>query len=218
MIYRTVTVEAELCNSIIEAEAELCDSIIEVDAELYTKIKTYGGATQHVIHLEFSDSTDTDIDVYYDDSLIGTMITSYEPSTWTYGNKTVYVAELDGVEWYNATPSPETWEVLFNGTESLNPETPYNGWWIEDMGDVQIPQGSVWRITLNGVVYRLTADYYYSAAYSYGIGNPKWSGGTDDGTDVPFTLMHTPWGAWSGNADLSANTPYPLKIERLVTT
>ena len=46
MIYRTVTVEAELCNSIIEAEAELCDSIIEVDAELYTKIKTYGGEVE----------------------------------------------------------------------------------------------------------------------------------------------------------------------------
>ena len=174
--------------------------------------------TQHTINLAFSDNTDTDIDVYYSDSLIGTMITAYEPSSWTYNNKTVYVAELDNVEWYDATPSAETWETLFDANEQLNSETPYNGWWIEELADVQIPQNSVWRVTLNGVVYRLTASYYYSAAYSYGIGNPKWSGGTDDGTDVPFTLVHTPWGAWSGNADLLANTPYPLKIERLVTT
>lgn len=46
MIYRTVTVEAELCDSIIQAEAELCDSIIEAEAEFYTKLKTYGGEVE----------------------------------------------------------------------------------------------------------------------------------------------------------------------------
>ena len=61
-------------------------------------------ATHHVIHLEFSDSTDTDIDVYYDDSLIGTMITSYEPVT--YSSKTVSLAQLDGVTWYQPSVIP----------------------------------------------------------------------------------------------------------------
>lgn len=65
-----------------------------------------GGATQHTIHLEFSDSTDTDIDVYYDDALIGTMITAYAPSGWTYNNKTVTLAQLDGVTWYNPAVIP----------------------------------------------------------------------------------------------------------------
>lgn len=63
-----------------------------------------GGATQHEIHLEFSDSTDTDIDVYYDDSLIGTMITAYTPTT--YNNKTVTLAQLDGVTWYEPSVIP----------------------------------------------------------------------------------------------------------------
>lgn len=65
-----------------------------------------GGATQHTIHLEFSDSTDTDIEVDYDDALIGTMITSYAPNPWTYNNKMVVEAQLDGVTWYEYSPVP----------------------------------------------------------------------------------------------------------------
>ena len=69
-----------------------------------------GGATQHTIHLEFSDSTDTDIEVDYDDALIATMITSYEPVT--YGGKTVVLAQLDGVTWYEPTPVPIGVELI----------------------------------------------------------------------------------------------------------
>ena len=61
-------------------------------------------ATHHVIHLEFTDNTDTDIDLYYDDALIGTMITSYEPVT--YSSKTVSLAQLDGVTWYQPSVIP----------------------------------------------------------------------------------------------------------------
>lgn len=71
-----------------------------------------GGATQHTIHLEFSDSTDTDIEVDYDNALIGTMITSYAPSPWTYNNKTVVEAQLDGVTWYEYTPIPIGVELI----------------------------------------------------------------------------------------------------------
>ena len=71
-----------------------------------------GGATQHTIHLEFSDSTDTDISVYYDDSLLGTMITAYEPSTWTYSSKTVTLAQLDGTTWYDKQDIPIGVELI----------------------------------------------------------------------------------------------------------
>ena len=75
----------------------------------------YGGgitpsATHHIIHLEFSDSTDTDIDVYYNDSLIGTMITAYEPAT--YGAKTVTLAQLDNTTWYNSLDIPIGVELI----------------------------------------------------------------------------------------------------------
>lgn len=61
-------------------------------------------ATQHSIYFEFSDSTSTTIPVYYDDALIGTMITAYTPTT--YGQKTVALAQLDGVTWYDAAVIP----------------------------------------------------------------------------------------------------------------
>lgn len=71
---------------------------------------TSPSATHHEIHLEFSDSTDTDIDVYYNDSLISTMITAYIPAT--YNNKTVTLAELDGVAWYEPANIPMNTELI----------------------------------------------------------------------------------------------------------
>ena len=64
----------------------------------------------HTIHLEFTDSTDTDIDVYYDDALISTMITAYEPTT--YGQKTVDSASLDGVTWYEYSNIPLNTQLI----------------------------------------------------------------------------------------------------------
>lgn len=69
-----------------------------------------GGATQHTIHLEFSDNTDTDIEVDYDDSWVGTLITSTEPTT--YGAKTVTLAQLDGVTWYQPQIIPLNTELI----------------------------------------------------------------------------------------------------------
>ena len=86
------------------------------DQDGYIVLPSTGGgspsATQHTIHLEFSDSTDTDISVYYDDSLLGTMITAYEPSTWTYSSKTVTLAQLDNVTWYDKQSIPIGVELI----------------------------------------------------------------------------------------------------------
>lgn len=69
-----------------------------------------GGATQHTIYLEFSDSTDTDIEVDYDDAWVGSLITSTTPPT--YGVKTVTLAQLDGVTWYELVPVPIGVELI----------------------------------------------------------------------------------------------------------
>lgn len=73
-------------------------------------IPTGGGLTQHEIHLEFSDSTDTDIEVDYNDSWVGSLITSTEPAT--YGAKTVTLAQLDGVTWYQPQQIPLNTELV----------------------------------------------------------------------------------------------------------
>ena len=168
-------------------------------------------ATQHEIHLEFSDSTDTDIDVYYDDALISTMITAYEPTT--YGQKTVTLAQLDGVTWYEYDPS-ETWETLLEGNIPWNKDdnNDYPYCWISSLSSATIPDGSVWRITYDNVEYRLTA-------ISGNIGNPKWGGGTDDGSNVPFVFNNSGWGAWTGSLNVpNVDSQYYFKIERLVTS
>lgn len=84
-----------------------------------------GGATQHVIHLEFSDSTDTDINVYYDDALLASMITAYTPTT--YGGKTVTLAQLDGTTWYEPANIPLNTQLIDYTSVSANTTIGSNG-------------------------------------------------------------------------------------------
>ncbi len=169
-------------------------------------------ATQHTILFEFTDETTQSITGYWDSSFISDAITATEPTT--IGQKTVDSASLDGVAWY--TKPVGSWETLFDDETSLEADTPYPYFWISRLADVEIPMGSVWRITFDGTPYVCTVT---STIGDYGgcIGNPKWSGGTDDGSDVPLDLYHTPWGAWSGAADASAGS-HTLKVERQVLT
>ena len=67
-------------------------------------------ATKHTIHFDFSDETDTDIDVYYDDALLATMIQEYTPKT--YGQKTVTLAQLDGMTWYEPISIPLNTQLI----------------------------------------------------------------------------------------------------------
>lgn len=177
--------------------------------------------TLHTIHLEFSDETDADINVYYNDSFFGTAITAYEPSTWTYNNKTVYVAQLDNVTWYDVTPAAETWETIYDSNldfyKENNGDYPYC--WIGGAGDTYpITLGSVWRVTYNNVQYRLVCNVIDTSGAGI-IGNPKYFGGSDDGSDVPLCFVSPYYGAWTGEIDVpNQDTSVPIKIERLVTS
>ena len=174
-----------------------------------------GGATQHTIHLEFSDSTDTDIDVYYDDSLIGDMITAYPIGTAGYGQKTVDLAELDGTAWY-VRPAGN-YETVYDANMSWyhDNDNDYPYCWASSLSSVSISVGSEWRITYDNTEYYLTAT---SGSYGGIIGNPKWGKGADDGSNVPFVFENAGWGAWTGSLN-AANTDaqYYFKIERKVT-
>lgn len=66
--------------------------------------------TSHEIHLEFSDGTDTDIEVDYDDTWVGTLITSTKPTI--YGVKTIDSAALDNVTWYERLIIPLNTELV----------------------------------------------------------------------------------------------------------
>ena len=177
------------------------------------QVGTASSATHHVIHLEFTDSTDTDIDVYYDNSLIGTMITAYEPTT--YGQKTVDSAELDGVEWY--TRPTETWETVYDDVQTPNSDTPYNYLWISSLSDVYPIEGEEWRVTVDGTVYYTTATQQNAMGVTAVIiGNPKYSGGQDDGSSIPLNLYNLNYGALMGDTELTT-VAHTIKLERKVT-
>lgn len=72
-------------------------------ASAVVAVPTSGGggssATQHTISLTLWDDTTATIPVYYDDSLLNTIITSFKPTM--YNNKQVAQASLDNVIWFN---------------------------------------------------------------------------------------------------------------------
>jgi len=67
-------------------------------------------ATAHTIYFEFSDNTNTTITAYWDDSFISDAITETVPAT--YGQKTVTLAQLDGVTWYSPTDIPLNTQLI----------------------------------------------------------------------------------------------------------
>lgn len=117
-----------------------------------------GGATQHEIYFEFSDSTNTTIDVYYDDPLIGTMITAYEPVT--YGQKTVTLAQLDGVTWYEPANIPI-------GVELIDYTEATQGYYIGDDGDLYENQ---WSFVSDYTEVDPNMTFSYTNYYWYYIG------------------------------------------------
>lgn len=184
-------------------------------AYLIGSIQTGGGTpsqTQHTILFEFTDETSSSITAYWDSTFISDAIKATTPTS--YGGKTVQQASLDGVAWY--TKPVGSWETLFDDTTSLEADDPYPYFWITELSDVEIPMGSVWRITFDGTPYVCTVTTTIGD-HDGCIGNPLYSGGADDGSGVPLVLYHTPWGAWSGAADASAGS-HTLKIEKQVTT
>lgn len=66
--------------------------------------------TQHTIYFEFSDNTNTTITAYWDGTFITDAIRATTPRT--YNNKTVTLAQLDGVTWYDHTAIPLNTELI----------------------------------------------------------------------------------------------------------
>ena len=191
-------------------------------ATLIGSIQTGGGtpsATSHTIYFEFSDGTDTTITAYYDSSFISDAIRATTPTE--YGGKTVDSASIDGVTWY--TRPTGTWETIYDGNiqwlREDNGDYPYC--WISDLGSTPIAVGSVWRVTYNNTEYRCTGKTVSLGGRNFNVfGNPVWSGGTDDGSNVPFIFIdYNIYSAWSGglNAPNVDSSIYYFKIERQET-
>lgn len=169
-------------------------------------------ATQHTILFEFTDETTQSITGYWDSSFISDAITATTPTE--YSSKTVDSASLDGVAWY--TRPTETWETIYDNTAVPNADTPYNYWWLASLSDVYPTLGSVWRVTIDGTSWVTTARQDQSVAYgAVYIGNPKYTGGQDDGSGMTTNFYNAGWGAWTGDTEIT-NQEHTVKIERQV--
>lgn len=114
-----------------------------------------GGATQHSIYFEFSDSTNTTINVYYDDALLSAMITAYEPDT--YGGKTVTLAQLDGVTWYEPANIPLNTQLI--DYTKVTADTSINS-----QGQAETTQwyyASDYTAVDSGMTFAYTASYWH---------------------------------------------------------
>ena len=164
-------------------------------------------ATQHAIYFEFSDETTTTVTAYYDSSFISDAIRATVPAT--YDSKTVEQASLDGTAWYTK-PSGD-WDVLHDGSVTFSQQSPYNQIWIASLGNLHPAVGEVYRVTIDGTVYNLTAHEDNGTVY---IGNPMYDWGTDD-ESAPFCFFNGGYGGLQGGTELSA-AAHTVKIERQV--
>lgn len=212
--YSSVTVNvpsnANLTTKTITANGTYRASTDNVDGYSEITVNVSGGgsipATQHVVHLEFTDETNTNVNVYYDDSSFSSIITSSKPTT--YGQKTIESAQLDGVQWYIR----EVWETVYDDTPTANADTPYAYFWLSSLADVYPTAGSVWRITFDGVEYRCVAT---AVSGDIRVGNTTYDDSAWTG-DIPFSFYNAGWGAWIGDTNAGAGS-HAIKIEKLVS-
>ena len=209
--YSEVTVNVQGGASVTETQGTYGTEVIVTSGSAPS-------ATSHTIYFEFEDETDETIIGYWNDSFISDAVTATTPTT--YDSKTVTLAQLDGVTWYTYTPpTPGQWETVFTGNIAPNADTPYNYFWISSLSDVYPTAGSVWRITVDNTEYICTAATASTNIGNYVcIGNPKYTGGTDNGSSAPFNFINAGWGAWTGDTELVADgvTVYAIKIEQQV--
>lgn len=160
-------------------------------------------ATAHSIEFEFSDGTSGTVTAYWNDTAFSDTIRTTRPTT--YNSKTIDSASLDGTEWYNRF----AFTTVYEGVPLYYTDAG-NYLWVADLASTTIELGTVWRITIDDETYVCTAQ---TSPIGVGIGNPKHSGGDDDGTDVPIFFVNWASNGWSGDTSLPVGE-YHVKIEK----
>lgn len=213
--YSGVTVNVQNGASMAEVSNTYGTEIVVSSAQGATP-----SVTRHILYFEYEDGTTETEYVYYDDTLVGTAITATTPTTRS--SKTVTSAQLDSVEWYSYTPPTpipdpdpdpitENFETLFdNNVEIQTNGDGVTGYlWLSSLANVNISEGSRWRITIDGVSYVKTASYdsrFNQIVILYGeSGNEK-------------IALYNGNGAWIGYIADRATGTIALKIERAIAS
>lgn len=115
-------------------------------------------ATAHTIYFEFTDGTNASIVAYYDNAFVGSAITATKPVT--YNNKTVTLAQLDGVTWYEPINIPI-------GVELVDYTKVTNNTAIDDDGNTYEQE---WCYTSDYIAVDPSMTFSYTAYYWFYIG------------------------------------------------
>lgn len=133
-------------------------------ATLIGAIQTGGGtpsATSHTIYFEFSDETTTTITAYYDSSFISDAIRATTPTT--YDSKTVTLAQLDGVTWYEVSG-----DIPFN-TELVDYNAVRAGYVVGSSGAIEAGESWVCVTDYIPIDPSMTFTFKMNDWYDFGL-------------------------------------------------
>lgn len=189
-------------------------SMSEVQNTYGTEIVVTSGSNStpsvpsHAIYWEFEDNTNLTETVYYPNSFVGNAITATTPTT--YNNKTVTLAQLDGVTWYSYTPTPSgNWTTVYDGTVSGK------GFTISELNSLAFAPNETWRVTWDGTEY-ICSTVYGEPWGLYYIGDINLAnGGSGSADGEPFLLFN--YNGSFGGYDTTEGT-HTLKLERQVNS
>lgn len=170
-------------------------------------------ATRHTLYFEFEDETTETVYAYYDDSFISSAITATTPTTRN--NKTVTSAQLDGVEWYSYTPTPQpsgNYTTIYDG----NIQTQNGMDIISELSDWYFTDGVQYRVTVDGTPYTCTAETNQTGAVL--IGNFDLSNDITAEGEYPFLCFNVGWGGVYVYLQNGGNATHAFKLEEQVTS
>lgn len=197
-------------NGTYTASSDSADGYSSVTVNVPTSGGGGSSGTQHTIRLVLDDDTVANLPIYYDGLYYDTLIRTSKPTM--YNNKDVEKAFLDDTQWYSK------WEFIVEGSFiPIKDSDTEIYFWLPDLKDLIPTVGSVWRITIDGTEYILTAKQFNSsfAVNRVGIGNPVRAGDEDDGSNVPFIFYNYNNTGFCGDTSLSVEA-HSVKIERLI--
>ncbi len=178
---RTITAVDISSDTVTAAHLESGYTAHDAAGNAITGTYSAPSATQHVIHFDFSDNSDTDINVYYNDSLIGAMITAYTPTT--YNNKTVTYASLDNTAWYEPTVIPLNTQLIdytkctYNKALNSNGEEIAQDWYyVSDFTPIETTMNFSYRAgywTYIGFYNESQTALATMAVYNYATQDPN---------------------------------------------
>ena len=199
-------------------------SVVQSPYWFYTAngVKTQGTAsgggspssTAHTVYFEFSDNTNTTLTIYYDDAFTGSAITATTPST--YSGKTVTLAQLDGVTWYEPSNIPLNTELIDftkclqdTTINSSGQEETLQWYWASDY--TNIASGMTFSFTCGWWTYMAFYDSSKSfirafAVYESGLAtqdsqNSNIGHGTLTGSSIPSNAVYVRMSSTANNSN-----------------